>query len=67
MATAACPLRGRAFQRKLSSVLAAQRGCPMNRFEMSADVPSMVALMAFVSLWGVVASTAAMYLATLGH
>ena len=39
----------------------------MNEFEGSADVPSMLALTAFVSLWGVVASTAAIYFAALGY
>jgi len=39
----------------------------MNDFEGSADVPSMLALMAFVSLWGFVASTAAIYFAAFGH
>ena len=37
----------------------------MNEFEGSADIPSMVALMAFVSLWGFVASAAAIYAAAL--
>jgi hypothetical protein len=39
----------------------------MNEFERSADVPSMLALMAFVSLWGFAASATAMYFATLVH
>jgi hypothetical protein len=39
----------------------------MNEFEGNADVPSMLALIAFVSLWGLVASTAAMYFAALGY
>ena len=39
----------------------------MNEFEGGADIPSMLVLTAFVSLWGFVASMAAIYFAALGY
>ena len=35
-------------------------------FEANPDVPSMLALIAFVGLWGFIASVAAMFCASLG-
>jgi len=48
------------------NVHVAQRGCPMDGqryllFEAGADVPSALALMTFVSLWGFIACTAALF------
>jgi hypothetical protein len=54
------------------SVLSGARGCPMDKnnqlkWEMSEDVPSVLALMAFISLWGVLTTAATIYCTTLGY
>jgi len=47
-------------------------GCPMDpdkhlRWEASADVPSMLALLVFISLWGLFSAAATLYYSSAGY
>jgi hypothetical protein len=60
------PCGGRREGAPFDRVLAAQRGCPMDGqrgffADARADIPSALALMMFVTLWGFIACTAALY------
>jgi hypothetical protein len=49
---------------KLFHVLAAERGCPMDNSDpMQGDVPAQVALMVFVTLWGILSYSAVLSMA----
>jgi hypothetical protein len=58
------PCREWIWSGKLFHVLAAERGCPMdNNDSMQGDVPAQVALMVFVSLWGILSYSAILSMA----
>lgn len=55
---------------RLDAYLVAKRGCPMDNGRLpddAPDIPAQLALIVFVSLWGLLTSGVALQLAKLGH